>query len=130
NCGPRHGTIAWIRGSSSFSFRITEGNQPRPLIPYAPSEFYNPAYLMRYILTHLGYDLRQECVSPASKRALLTVSRHRNGYFFSGYQADTTVQQAFKFPQGAPVFIQHEGFIEGGVITYKLSKSYHVEVRA
>ncbi|MGQ9629504.1 MAG: hypothetical protein ACUVXI_04205 [bacterium] len=122
------GMMGWIRGSSSFYIGGSpEADRLQP-VSY-PADVWNPAELVRYLLSQFGYHLRQERDMPDTKPAMTFIARHRNGYIFSGFKADTTVILHYGFPQGAPIFVGLEAEVNGGVATYFLDKSFHKECR-
>src|SRR5208283_5089967 len=57
------------------------------------------------------------------------VSRHDNGFYFSGYAPNTTVVQRLRFPQGAPLMVGLETEIVAGCATYCMPRSWHYECR-
>jgi hypothetical protein len=57
------------------------------------------------------------------------VSRSNNGFYFSGYSPNTTVQQRLKFPQGAPILTGFETRLDKGYSTYSLPTAWHKECR-
>ena len=123
-CSPewQGGAVSWIRGSSSFSF---VDQRPREY----PADVWNPAELVRYLLTSFGYRFVQERQHPGVKPVLNFVTRHRNGFLFSGFKADTTAVLRYAFPQGAPLLVGAETVIQDDAATYFLDKSFHKECR-
>ncbi|HEX6971803.1 MAG TPA: hypothetical protein VF234_06260 [Limnochordia bacterium] len=123
------GAVGWVRGSASFELHIGRDGGRRSLRPQAPLASWNAGMVARMLLSRFGYSLRQICQTPASKRALVMISRHRNGFFFSGFKPDTTVRLCLKLPGGAPVLVQREGLYTPEGMIYQLDKSFHLECR-
>ena len=125
----KDGVAGWIRGSSSSA---VSGD---PSVGYVrpreyPVDVWNPTELVRYLLQAFGYHFQQVRPRPDTKPALNFVTRKRNGFIFSGFKADTTVVLKYGFPQGAPLLVQTEAEVAGGLATYFLDKSFHRECRA
>ena len=122
------GLVGWIRGSSSSAI---SGD---PSVGYVrpreyPADVWDPTELIRYLLTQFGYTFQQVRHRPDTKPVLNFVTRNRNGFIFSGFKADTTVALRYGFPQGAPLLVETEADVSGGVATYTLDKSFHRECR-
>ena len=114
------GGVCYVRGTNSA--RYTGGML---LSPDLPSDYFRGGSLMRQALAAFGYEIRFEKVDPDLRTPVNVISRNRNGYIFSGYVPNQTVEQQFLFPQGAPIFtvrkpcsrmaVQHIGFLGPGV---------------
>ncbi|MGI6544799.1 MAG: hypothetical protein ACOX44_17455 [Limnochordia bacterium] len=120
------GAIAWVRGSSSFAIQTFAGGR-RAAQELPRERFWEPSILARQVLSRFGYNFRQTCRTPATKRALMFIHRHDNGFFFSGFKVDTTVQLTLDMPEGAPIFAQKEAVLAHDGATYYLEKSFHAE---
>jgi hypothetical protein len=118
------GQIAWVRGTNSSSYR-----GGHLLTSHDPARYFAGDLLMRFALAELGYDFAVDRKLPAQRGPIATVSRHRNGFFFSGYTPDTTVGQRLRFPMGAPILIGMETELDGGHASIRMPRSWHRECR-
>jgi hypothetical protein len=84
---------------------------------------------MRLLLADFGIRLRQVRHSAATRPIALFVSRHRNGFLFTGFKPDATVALRMRFPQGVPVLTERETRIEDGMGQYYLARSFQEECR-
>jgi hypothetical protein len=122
---------AWNGGKvvyycGTHSNRYTGG---RLLTPDDPREFFQGPALMRFALGEFGYTFLQSKQGAQIKDPVVCVARHNNGFYFSGYTPDTTVQQRYRWPQGAPLLLGYETRLEGGCSTYYLPRGWHRECR-
>lgn len=116
--------IVYVRGTNSATYR-----GGKLLTPDNPEQFFTGGSLMRYALSRMGYTVRYEKRTPAQRNPVNVIARHDNGFYFAGYVPDQTVEQQFRFPQGAPVFTGMETEIKDGFTTYRLPKSWSKECR-
>ncbi len=63
------------------------------------------------------------------KNPVITISRSKNGFFFSGYQPNTTVKDLFKFPQGAPLLLGLDTQLDAGQSAYTMPTAWSRECR-
>ena len=119
------GTLAWVRGTSSN--RLIPG-QALPQ-PDDSTQRFNGEILMRLMLSELGYTFGFDKAAVDLRSPYNLVSRHENGFCFSGYAPNTTVVQRLRFPQGAPLMIGLETEIVGGCTTYCMPRSWRHECR-
>ncbi|WP_193788614.1 hypothetical protein [Rufibacter ruber] len=118
------GKVAYVRGTNSSHF---EGG--RLLKPDDANEYFiGPAYL-RYVLKEFGMEYSVDKYAPTVKNPVLTIARNDNGFQFSGYVPNTSVQHRFKFPQGAPVLLGYDTRLRNGYAIYSLPTAFHREVR-
>lgn len=118
------GKVAYVRGTNSSSFK-----GGKLLTPDDPEKWFTGPLLLRYALKEFDINYSVDKYDPSVKSPILTVSRSNNAFFFSGYSPNTTVQQRFKFPQGAPVFTGFETILDKGYSTYFLPTAWHKECR-
>jgi hypothetical protein len=85
--------------------------------------------LLRQALEKTGYSIRFNKLNPEIKSPVITIARHDNGFYFAGYAPNQTVEQLFRFPQGAPVFTGYTTEIRGGYSTYRMPLSWSRECR-
>jgi hypothetical protein len=123
--GEKQGTLAWVRGTNSNFFR--EGAQL--LLQDDPDKLFAAENLMRLMLHAFGYDFAVTKDRAGVKAPLVCVARHKNGFFFSGYNADTLADLGLRFPQGAPVLIGYETRLVNGRSTYTMPRAWHRECR-
>ena len=120
----RKSKVIFVRGTNSATLR-----GGRLLTPDNPEQFFTGGSLMRYALSQLGYTIRYEKQTLAQRNPVNVISRCDNGFYFAGYVPVQTVEQLFRFPQGAPVFTGMETEIRNGFATYRLPKSWSKECR-
>ncbi|MCE5260156.1 MAG: hypothetical protein LLG44_14025, partial [Chloroflexi bacterium] len=119
------GSLAWVRGTNSSYY------EPRHalLTPDDPDRFFLGERLLRWALDELGYRFRFSKPNVATRDALVTVSRYKNAYFFSGYMPDTTATLKLRFPQGAPLLLGYETELENGFSQYRMPRGWQRECR-
>ncbi len=122
---PSGGGLAWVRGTNSNSF--TGGHL---LTPDDPAKWYQGDLLMRTALGGLGYRFSVAKQTPEQRNPVMTIVRHENGFFFSGYTPNTNVDLRLKLPQGAPLLIGQETRLADGQSCYRPARSWHRECRA
>lgn len=118
------GVLAWVRGTNASDY--TGG---RLLKPDDPNQWFISPLLMRYMLGAFGYAFGVDKVAPGQRDPLVCVTRSRNAFVFAGYNPDTTVTQRFRFPQGAPLFIEHETRLKDGHSAYSMPRGWRRECR-
>ena len=116
--------VIYVRGTNSASLR-----GGRLLTPDNPEQFFTGGALMRYSLSCMGYTIRYEKQTLDQRNPVNVISRCDNGFYFAGYVPVQTVEQQFRFPQGAPIFTGMETELKNGFATYRLPKSWSKECR-
>jgi len=119
------GALAWVRGTSSNSL-IPGQALPQP---DDSTQRFNGEILMRLVLSELGCTFGFDKATVDLRSPYNLVSRHDNGFYFSGYAPNTTVAQRLRFPQGAPLMVGLETEIAAGCATYHMPRSWHYECR-
>ena len=118
------GAVGWIRGSS-------------PLLPsdtlepafLDPGLFADPSEGLRLLLAALGTAIVQDREDPYSRPVNTFISRHRGGFFFSGYAPDLTVDVSYLLPFGAPIFQGTDAVVSARGARYRPARSFHHECR-
>ncbi|WP_339789633.1 hypothetical protein [uncultured Imperialibacter sp.] len=118
------GAVCYVRGTNSVSYK-----GGHLLTPDDSEKWFSGPSLMRFGLGKLGYSITYDKSSGGIKDPINCISRHNNSFFFSGYLPNLTVEQAFKFPQGAPIIIGWETQLKNGASTYRFPKSFFEESR-
>jgi hypothetical protein len=119
------GKLAWVRSVNNVQ-EFNGGHIPAPL---APKSFFPSENLMRMILEKFGIKISFSKREPNLDTPVMTMSRHKNGFYFSGFASNMNVKERFSLPWGAPVFKCMECLAEDGVTEYQLPKSWHNECR-
>ncbi|OQB43219.1 MAG: hypothetical protein BWY09_00242 [Candidatus Hydrogenedentes bacterium ADurb.Bin179] len=119
------GGLVWVRGINSNYYR----KGARLLLNDDPATWFQGELLMRFALHVFGYDFVVTKRLAEQPNPLVCVARKHNGFFFSGYSPDTTVSERFRFPQGAPVLIGYETWLDEGCSTYTMPRAWHRECR-
>ncbi|HYD85563.1 MAG TPA: hypothetical protein VEA63_15960, partial [Opitutus sp.] len=60
---------------------------------------------------------------------IFTTSRHRNAYWFNGFQPNATVALRLSFPLGCPLFVGTETLIERNRSVFRFSRAWRHECR-
>lgn len=120
------GTAVYVRGTVACDATRLGGHL---LMPLRPDVSYPGESLMRQALQAFGMNLCCDRFSPALKSPMMTVNRHRNGFFISGFCADTTARIRLRFSAGAPVFCERETILEDGFSVQTMPKTWHHECR-
>lgn len=119
------GIIGWVRGT--ISSRVEPDN--RLLVPDDLREVFSGESLLRILLAQFGYVIKLDQYQPDSKSPATLVHRHANAFYFSGFTPDTTTTMRLKFPQGAPILLGYETYIEHGFASYRMPRAWHRECR-
>jgi hypothetical protein len=118
------GAVCYVRGTNSATYTgsmlLSNDN---------PDDWFIGGSLMRYALSELGYSIFFQKANGSLRNPVNTISRHGNGYYFAGYVPNQTVEQLFRFPQGAPIFTGTETQLKEGYSSYRFPKSWNRECR-
>lgn len=118
--GGERRVIASLRGNAAFVRSLTAQEQPHA--------FPAPAFA-RQLLGCWGWQFQCVAFSPASILPRLTVSRHKNGFFFSGLALDSSADMLLNTPFGAPVPEESATRIKNGAALWRMEKSLRRECR-
>jgi hypothetical protein len=121
------GAVAWVRGTNSFKLPEWRGAH-LPEMHDAGAVFYSEL-LSRELLASFGYAVRFEKREGKQKNPILVVSRHKNAFYFAGHSPDVTVDQRFRFPEGAPLLLGLETWLEKSHSTWRMPKAWRRECR-
>lgn len=121
------GAVTWVRGTNSFRLPEFKGAHLPEMLDQ--NEYFYPELLMRRMMRAFGIELSIEKREGAQKNPILTISRHKDGFYFAGHSPNIGVSQTFRFPYGAPVFCGLETFIENGLSSYRMPKAWRRECR-
>jgi hypothetical protein len=119
------GRLAWLRGTLSNTWRKGE----RLLTPDDPARTFRGELLARWMLAELGLEMLTRKRDASVRDPITTVHRNRNAYHFSGYCPNTTVEQRYRFPQGAPLLTGYETELVAGYSTYSFPRAWRCECR-
>ena len=119
------GAVAWMRGTNSATYH----KGAHLLSPDDPAQWFHGDLLARFLLERLGVHVSVQKRRPAQRNPVTCIARHSNGFFFSGYAPDTTVSLRLRFPQGAPILVGLETWLEDGRSTYALPRAWRRECR-
>jgi len=120
------GALAWARGTVSCDPEQMRGHL---LVPLNAEEWFPAESFMRGAVGALGTELLVEKQDAEQRDPMLCIARHANGFFFSGYNLDNTVQQHLRFPQGAPLMLGMHTRLSNGRATYTMPPAWHRECR-
>jgi len=93
------GQLIWLRGGVSTD----ESRLGRQLPPSVPTRFFPAEALAVHALAELGVTLLHNIAVSGTKPPLHTISRARNGWYFSGYNPQGVSQIRLRLPYGAPL---------------------------
>lgn len=119
------GTIDWLRGPLPMRL-VKHDHLP---VRDNPSDTYPLATLARCLLSRTGWHIGLTARDYTQRRPVLTIHRQTNGWFFSGYMPDTTVEIALKSPFGSPLLLGLETWLRDGSSTYRLQRGWRHECR-
>ena len=122
---PGGGRLSWLRGP----LPLTVSAEEHLPLPDPPAQTYPLASLVRQALAAQGWTISLDAASREQRRPVLTLHRHQNGWFFSGYMPDTTVGLALRTPWGAPLLIGLEGRLRAGLIHFRFPRAWRHECR-
>jgi hypothetical protein len=117
--------FVWLRGTSSNKYEKGQ----HLLSPDNANEYFNGEILMRHALAKMGYFVAFQKENPTIKNPVVMINRSDNAYMFSTYSPNTTVQEKFKFPLGAPIIMGYETKLVDGFSTYNFPRAEHKECR-
>jgi hypothetical protein len=118
------GQVAWVRGSLPFEMDTVTHLPVRQ-----PDQYSDLSILARYLLADFGFALLQSKWEEVSKPALIFISRHDNGFFFTGCRQDTSVALQMRFPEGVPIIIGQTVRVGQDAAAYSLNRTFHDECR-
>lgn len=145
------GEVAWVRGT--VSARHAPG--ANLLVQDDPTTYARGEALLRHALAALGWEIgllrrdgeSAEAVQPvalpknamwdvlmyelaASQRSpVIGIHRHERALWLSGYMRDTTTRLRLRFPDGAPLLVGGDAWLEDGRAEYNLQRAWHRECR-
>ena len=119
------GTIRWLRGPLPLRLVPSEHLPQRD----DPSRTFPLSSLVRHMLAPLGWAFAFSARNQSQRHLVVSVHRHTNGWFFSGYTPDTTVELSLRTPLGAPLLLGMETWIRDGASTYRLPRGWRHECR-
>lgn len=119
------GYVDWLRAPLPMFFSPEEHLPQRD----DPALTFPVASLARRLLTRRGWHLGFTAALHAQRRPVLTWHRHANGWFFSAYMPDTTVELALRTPFGTPLLLGQETWLRSGTSTYRLPRASRLECR-
>jgi hypothetical protein len=125
------GAIAWVRGTCTSSYvggDLVSGLGHLPGEDDPASTFPAEA-LMRRALAALGHEVSVAKNDPCQPDPITTIHRHDNGFYFSGYVPDMTVELRLRLAQGAPLLVGYDAEIRDGRACYRLPRAWHRECR-
>lgn len=123
---PNGAHLGWVRGTNGS--RAEKGMHFLKIDD--PAAYFNTGMLARWLLRDFGYRLEKIKTDAATRGGMVTISRCRNAFYFSGYQPNLTVEERFAFPWGAPLLLDTETVLQDGTSSYRFERSWRYECRA
>ncbi|MFA6960813.1 MAG: hypothetical protein WC205_08700 [Opitutaceae bacterium] len=121
----RAGTIDWLRGP--LPMRLPKGEH-LPVRDDAATTF-PLSSLVRQVLKQHGWSITFTAQTQTQRHPVIALHRQTNGWFFSTYLPDTTVDLTLRTPFGAPLLLGMETWIRNGASTYRLPRASRLESR-
>lgn len=119
------GRVTWLRGP--LPLRVsTEDHLPTPDSAETTFPF---AELVRRALVAHGWRIAVVADRRTQRPPVLTLHRHTNGWIFSGYLPDTTVELVLQTPFGAPLLLGTEARMRDGNAHYRFPRAWRQECR-
>jgi hypothetical protein len=119
--------IGYVRGTNSTDM------SDKPKLPKVddPTQWMHGDILLRYALAGLGVHVGFTRRDLSHRNPVVTVSRHQNALWFSGYAKESTVQWELAFPEdgGVPVLVQCDAVIENDMAIYHMPRAWRRECR-
>ncbi|MDD2710559.1 MAG: hypothetical protein PHV34_21475 [Verrucomicrobiae bacterium] len=122
--GARNGQLVWCRGTLPLDINDDGG-----LVNHDINHYVNGARVPRLLLAIMGCQIGHALMTPGQRDPQMFMSRHRNGWFFSGCKLDNTVEYALRLPDGAPIFTGDDTCLCNGLARYHMDKTFHKECR-
>ena len=118
------GALVWVRGTNACEYRGGHHATPDPLTDSFPVD-----RLLRLALAEFGWSLRAMRRTPAQGGPTVTIHRSDNGWFFAGLNRSALTGLRLRGPEGAPLLLGHEAWIEDGHALYHLPRAWRRECR-
>jgi hypothetical protein len=122
---PAGGSIDWLRGPLPMQlhphFHLPQRDDPTSTFPVAS--------LVRTLLSAHGWSIAFTARTQAQRHPVVALHRQTNGWFFSCYAPDATVEMAFRTPFGTPLLLGMETWVCDGASTYRLPRGSRHECR-
>ncbi|TVR55543.1 MAG: hypothetical protein EA426_15180 [Spirochaetaceae bacterium] len=119
------GAALWVRGSNSFEYPIASRLPTR----LDQSVFFDTSRLLRFAVGAFGYEILEHKDRIEPVEPIVTMHRHKNAFYVSGFVPNTTTRLSFRFPWGAPVFTSTDTRLESGRATYHFPRAFRHEAR-
>lgn len=122
---PAGGRVTWLRGP--LPLRVSpEEHLP---VPDSPTTTFPFSGLVRQVLTAHGWHVAVNAENREQRHPVVTLHRNENGWWFSGYMPDTTVELALRAPFGAPLLLGAETILRSGIAHYRMPRAWRHECR-
>ena len=122
---PAGAHVSWLRGPLPLNVSVEE-HLPTPDSPATTFPF---TELIRQTLATHGWHFSVAAADRTQRRPVITLHRQDNGWYFSGYTPDTTVELSLCTPFGAPLLLGSEAILQNGVARYRLPRAWRHECR-
>ena len=125
------GRLLWLRGTPSKGYALVRPHHmrewPRKL-PLETERFY-PERMFTALLDRCGWRFAFHRSDPTFQEPVVALSRHRNGFYYSGLNHHTFVEHELQAPFGAPILTGAETRLAGGSSFYRFPRSWRHECR-
>jgi len=121
----KDGKLVWVRTGNFCRYDKDSGVFPS----LDPEKFFHLGKLMRFSLKEFGINISFKQKKNLQNTPIMTVSRNKNAFWFSGFVPDTNITEEFEFPYGAPLFTGTDATIFNGKTSYSLPRTWHCECR-
>ncbi len=121
------GKLGWLRGTVTCN--ETKMGGPLPL-PLDAATFFPAESMVRLMTADMGGIVIRHAKTQTSQRTPMhTVSRSRNGFFFSGYNASDVEGILWQTAHGAPLLTGSYATISAAGSNYRMPPAWHHECR-
>ncbi len=122
---PSGGILTWVRGPLPLGLskrnRLPAHDDTATTFPLGE--------LIRRTIGKLGWHIGFKAETRSQCLPVLSIHRHDNGWFFSGYTPDTTVEYSLHTPFGAPLMLGLETRLRGGIAHFHQARGWRNECR-
>ncbi|MDD3035528.1 MAG: hypothetical protein PHO93_01280 [Candidatus Saccharimonadaceae bacterium] len=121
------GKLIWIRISVPRCHAFSVSDEYMSVIERG--HYVEPAAMMLPLLKRFGWCFDYRRLMNTGWNPINAVSRHENGFFFSGFNFTTTTEHRLSTPFGAPALLGQDFILENDTASFHPGRSYHHECR-
>jgi hypothetical protein len=119
------GSLTWLR--APLPLKIVPGIKLP--VPADAATTFPLSSLVRQALARHGWHFFFRGCSRAQRHPVVSLHRHANGWLFSGYSPDTTMEAVMRTPFGVPLLLGTEVKLKDGQGAYRFPRAWRHECR-